>query len=117
MLTIILHFIIVAVAILLVSHFLPGITVRNFGSAFIAALVLGLVNVFIGPVLKLITAPINWLTFGLFAFLIAIVINGVLLKLVAELIDGFKVKDWLSAIIGSILISLVSSIMHRILIW
>ena len=113
MLTIILHFIIVAVAILLVAHFLPGITIRNFGSAFIAALVLGLVNALIGPILKFITAPINWLTFGLFA----IVINGILLKIVAEIVDDFEVRDWLSAIIGSILISLASSIMHRILIW
>ena len=113
MLTVVLHFIIVAVAMLLVAHFMKGIEVRDFGSALIAALLLGLVNAFIKPMLMFLTAPINWLTLGLFTF----IINGVLLKLVAEFIEGLKVKDWISAIIGSILISLVSSIMHRILIW
>jgi putative membrane protein len=93
-----------------------GIDVDNFGSAFIAALALGLANLLIKPILSIIVAPINWLTFGIFAFLFAIVINGFLLKLVAEFIDGFRVKDWLSAIIGSIVISFISSVLHTVLL-
>ncbi len=112
MLTLLLHFCIVAGAMLLVSYFMRGIDVDGVGSAFIAALVLGLANLVIKPILMFLTAPINWLTLGLFTF----VINGLLLKLVAEFVDGFRVRDWLSAILGSIFISVLSSIMHAILL-
>ena len=87
MLVWLIHFCIVAVAVILAAYIIPGIKVKSFGTAFIAALVLGLVNLIIKPILMFITAPINWLTFGLFAF----VISGLLLKLVAELVDGFEV--------------------------
>lgn len=112
MLVWIIHFCIVAVAMILVSYIIPGITVKKFGSAFIAAIVLGLANLLIKPILMFIAAPINWLTFGLFAF----VISGLLLKLVAELVEGFKVKGWLDAILGALLIGIVSGIMEKILL-
>ena len=113
MLTILIHLCIVAAAMILVSYVMPGIEVRNFGSAFGAAVVLGLVNALLRPILLFLTFPINLLTLGLFTF----VINGILLKLVSELIEGLKVKDWLSAILGSALISLISLILRRILLW
>ena len=112
MLTWIIHFCIVAVAVILAAYFIPGIKVKSFGTAFITALVLGLVNLLIKPILMFIAAPINWLTFGLFAF----VISGLLLKLVAELVDGLEVKGWLDAILGALLISVASAIMHAILL-
>ncbi len=106
------HFCLVAVSIVVVAYFMRGIEVRNFGAAFLTALALGLVNMLIKPILMFLTAPINWLTFGLFAF----IINGLLLKLVAEFIDGLDVRDWLSAIIGSIFISFISSVLHSVLL-
>jgi len=112
MLALLIQFCLVAVAMLLVSYILPGIQVRNFGSAFGAAIVLGLINMFIRPILMFLTAPINWLTLGLFG----LVINGILLKLVAEFIDGFKIDGWISAIVGAILISFISTIMVAILL-
>ena len=112
MLIILIKWCIVAVAMLVVSYLLNGVRVRSFGAAFIAAIILGLVNALIRPILMFLSAPINWLTLGLFTF----VINGVLFKLVAELVDGLEVKDWLSAIFGSALISIVSTIMTRLLL-
>ena len=112
MLTMLIHFCLVAVSMLIVSHFLPGIKIKSFGTAFIAALVLGLINLLVAPILHWVTAPINWLTLGLFAF----VVNGVLLKLVAALVDDFEVKGWLSAILGAFLITLISSLLQRLLL-
>jgi putative membrane protein len=112
MLVLLIHFCIVAVAMILASYIIPGIKVKSFGTAFIAALVLGLVNLLIKPILSFLTAPINWLTLGLFA----LVISGLLLKLVAELVDGFEVKGWLDAILGALLISIASGLMQAILL-
>ncbi len=112
MLTALIHFCLVAVSMLVVSHFLPGIKIKSFGTAFVAALVLGLINLLVAPILHWVTAPINWLTLGLFAF----VVNGVLLKLVAALVDDFEVKGWLSAILGAFLITLISSLLQRLLL-
>ena len=112
MLTMILQFCLVAIAMILVSYIIPGIKVKTFGSAFIAAIILGLANMLIRPILQFITAPINWLTLGLFS----LVISGLILKLVAELVDGFEVKGWLDAILGALLISIASGVMTAILL-
>ncbi|MCP4401002.1 MAG: phage holin family protein [bacterium] len=112
MLFILIKLCIVAVAMLIVSYLMSGVRVRSFGAAFIAAVILGLVNAFIRPLLMFLSAPINWLTLGLFVF----VVNGVLFKLVAEFVDGLTVKNWTSAIIGSILISIVSTVMNWVLL-
>jgi putative membrane protein len=112
MLVWILHFCLVAVAIIIASYIVPGIVVKNFGVALLAALVLGLVNVVLGPVLNFLALPLTILTLGLFK----LVINGLLLKLAAELVDGFEVKGWLDAILGSLLISIVSVVLTRVLL-
>ena len=112
MLVMLLHFCLVAVVMILVSYVIPGIKVKSFGSAFIAAVVLGLANMFIRPILNFLTAPINWLTLGLFS----LVISGLILKLVAELVDGFEVKGWLDAILGALLISIASGILTAVLL-
>ncbi|MBD3304944.1 phage holin family protein [candidate division KSB3 bacterium] len=112
MLILLIHLVIVAIAIIAASYIIPRIRVRNFATAFLTAVVLGLINLLIRPILMFLTLPINILTFGLFTF----VINGLLLKLVAELIEGFTVEDWLSAILGSVLISVLTVIMQAILL-
>lgn len=112
MLVMLLHFCLVAVVMILVSYVIPGIKVKSFGSAFIAAVVLGLANMFIRPILNFFTAPINWLTLGLFS----LVISGLILKLVAEFVDGFEVKGWLDAILGALLISIASGILTAVLL-
>ena len=105
------HFCLVAAAMIGVSYIIPGIRVKSFGTAFIAALVLGIANALIMPILRFITAPINWLTLGLFS----LVLSGIVLKIVAELVDGFDVKGWLDAILGALLIGIASGVMHAII--
>ena len=93
-----------ALALMAVAYLLPGITVASFISALIAALVLGLVNAVIRPLLVILTLPVTLLTLGLFLF----VINAFLFWLVAELVKGFTVSNFGAALIGSILYSLIT---------
>ena len=104
MLVIITRWLIITVAILLASQFVPGIHVDKLSTAVIAACVLGLINVFIRPVVVILTLPLSILTLGLFYFLI----NAFLLKLVAYFVTGFEVESFLSAFFGSLIISIVS---------
>lgn len=100
-----------AVAIMVMPYLFSGFQVANLGSALAAALVLGLVNAFIKPVMLLLSLPITLLTFGLFAF----VINGAVLKITANFVDGFQVNNWGTAIIGAIVLSLISNIIQKII--
>ena len=104
MLVIITRWLVITVAILLASQFVPGIQVDTLSTAIIAACVLGLINVFIRPIVVLLTLPLSILTLGLFYFFI----NAFLLKLVAYFVSGFVVRDFFSAFFGSLIISVVT---------
>ena len=91
-----------AAALLLVAHLYPGVTVRSFGSALVAALVLGLLNALVRPILVLLTLPVTLLTLGLFLF----VINAALFYAAASLLDGLHVAGFGAALIGSLIYSL-----------
>ena len=94
-----------AVALLAVAWLLPSsIHVASFGSALLAALLLGLVNTVLRPLLLLLTLPVTLLTLGLFIF----VVNGLMFWLAGSLIEGFVVGGFWPAVIGSLLYSLVS---------
>ena len=84
-------------AILLASQFVPGIKVDSISTVVIAAALLGLINVFIKPILIIFTLPLNILTLGLFTF----IINALLLELVAYFVKGFEVQSFLAAFLGS----------------
>jgi putative membrane protein len=99
-----LRWLILTVSILLASYIIEGIRVGGFFSAFFAAAILGVLNAFFRPVLLILTLPINILTLGLFTF----VINAMLLKMAAGVITGFEVYGFWSAVLGSLIISLVS---------
>lgn len=104
MLVIITRWLIITVAILLASQFVPGIHVDDLSTAVVAACVLGLINIFIRPVVVFLTLPLSILTLGLFYFFI----NAFLLKLVAYFVSGFEVKSFFAAFFGSLVISIVS---------
>ena len=91
-------------ALLLVSWLLPAVQVQSVGAALVAALVLGLVNAVIRPVLVLLTLPVTVLTLGLFIF----VINGLLFLGVANILEGFHVAGFWWAVLGAVIYSLVS---------
>ncbi len=95
-----------AAALLLVAYLYPGVTVESFFAALIAALVLGLVNAVIRPILVILTLPATILTLGLFIF----VINALLFWFVAEIVHGFKVTGFGAALLGSILYSVFTLI-------
>ncbi len=100
------------VAILIIAHLLPGlIRVDSVMAALVAAFLLGIVNAIIRPVLILLTLPLTVLTLGLFL----LVINGLMLWLVGTLVKGFYVNGFWGALFGSILISIVSWILSRVL--
>jgi putative membrane protein len=100
-----------AVAILLISYLLPQIvTVDGVLSALAAAFVLGLVNAVVRPLFVLLTLPVTVVTLGVFLF----VINGLLLWLVTAFVPGFHVNGFLAAVVGSILLSVVSWILTRV---
>lgn len=97
-----------AVSLIIVANVIRGIQVDGFGTALIAALVIGLVNATIGLLLKIITFPLTILTLGLFW----LVINALMLKLAAALVPGFRVNGFLPAFLGAILLTLVSTLLH-----
>jgi putative membrane protein len=98
-------------AILFAAYILRGIEVKDQLTALIVALVLGLLNSFIKPVLVLLTIPITVVTLGLFLF----VINIVIVKWTASLVPGFTVDGWVSALFFSLLVSFVASLIEAIL--
>jgi len=92
------------VALLGVAYLMPSVQIESFGTALIAALVLGLANAVIRPILVLLTLPVTILTLGLFIF----VINGLLFLGVAHVVPGFQVAGLWPAILASIVFSLIS---------
>jgi putative membrane protein len=103
---IIIRWLLLAAALLLVAHLYSGVSVASFGSALIAALVLGLFNTLLRPVLVLLTFPVTLLTLGLFLF----VINAGLFWAASYVLDGFQVNGFVAALIGSILYSLCAMV-------
>jgi len=111
MLTLIARWIVNAAALLLVAYLYPGVHVDGFWPALWAALVLGLVNAVIRPILIILTLPATLLTLGLFLF----VINALMFWLVAEIVKGFSVNGFWAALLGSILYSIITLVTSWIL--
>jgi putative membrane protein len=101
-----------AVALLALKYLLPSISVDSFMAALIAALVLGLINTFIRPLLILLTLPVTLLTLGLFIF----VINGLLFWFVGSFVPGFHVAGFWPAVFGAILYSIISWALSALLL-
>jgi putative membrane protein len=95
------RWLLLAAALLLVAHLYSGVTVSSFGAALIAALVLGLLNTLVRPLLVLLTLPVTLLTLGLFLF----VINAFMFWSAARLLSGFEVTGFGAALIGSLIYS------------
>ncbi|OGH92111.1 MAG: hypothetical protein A2534_02830 [Candidatus Magasanikbacteria bacterium RIFOXYD2_FULL_39_9] len=100
----ILRWLVSAVTLMLVAYYIPGIVVENFYSAAIAALILGLINALIRPLLILLTLPINILTLGLFT----LVINALMFWLASSIVKGFYVVGFWPAFWGALIMWLAS---------
>lgn len=100
-----------AAALWVATWIVPGIFVEGGGTLLLAALVIGLVNAVVKPVLVLLTLPITIVTLGLFY----LVLNGLMLYLAAALTPGFELGGFLSALLGAVVISVVGMILHGLL--
>jgi len=105
---IIIHWVIAAVAILITAYILPGVAIDGFVAALVVAVILGIINAFIRPLLVVLTLPITILTLGLFV----LVINGLLVMLAAAIVPGFAVASFWSAFVFGIVLALVSAVLH-----
>ena len=97
-----------AIAIFVAGQVLPGIKIENFITAVVVAVVLAVVNILVKPILLVLTLPFNILTLGLFTF----VLNGLLILLASSLVAGFSVANIWWAILFSLIVSIITSVLH-----
>ncbi len=105
---IILHWFLRAVAVLITAYLLPGVILESFFVALVVAVVLGFFNTILRPILVVLTLPINILTLGLFTF----VINAVLVLLASNVVPGFHVSGFLTALLFSVILSVISGVLN-----
>ena len=98
-----------ALGLLVVDMVVPGVDIANFPAALIAAIVIGFVNAFIGPIVKLLSLPFTFITLGLFSF----VVNGILLWLASIIVPGFTMNGLLALILAPIVLSFVSTFLNK----
>lgn len=108
---ILIRWLLLAAALLLVATVYPGVSIQSYSSAMVAALVLGLLNALLRPLLVVLTLPVTVLTLGLFLF----VINALMFYFAAELLSGMSVASFGSALIGSLIYSLCGMVIDAAL--
>lgn len=98
-----LHWILASLALMMTAQIVPGFKVDNFIAALLASVIIGFVNIFIWPILTILTLPLTILSFGLFL----LIVNGIALKISAAMTPGFSIDGFFPAIIGSIVLTVV----------
>lgn len=104
-------FLYIILILLLIDKYIPGITIDGFYTAAMVTIILGILNIFLRPILMVLTLPINILTLGLFS----IVINASLFYFASSFIKGFMVEDFLLAVLGSLIISVADDVGKRLI--
>jgi putative membrane protein len=99
-----------ALALWLVALIIPGIYVKGFGTALLATVVIAIVNSTIGLLLKIVTLPLTILTLGLFL----LIVNAFLLKLASLFVPGFAVRGFLSALFGSLVLTILTAVLRHL---
>jgi len=110
-LDVLIHWFISTASLMIVAFLFPGIEVRDFGTALIAPIVIGLVNATLALLVKLLTLPLTVLTLGIFW----LVINALMLQLAAAMVPGFFIAGFWSAFFGAMVLSIVSSILSLLI--
>ena len=98
-------------AVLLAAYLIPMVTIDSFPTGVVVAVVLGAVNMFIKPILKILTFPLTILTLGLFSF----VLNALLVYVIAMVVPGFSISGFLGALLFSIVVALFGSFLFKLL--
>jgi putative membrane protein len=106
----IIRIIFTAILVLVIAHFMPGVTVANFTTSIIVAVVLGLLNLFIKPILVILTLPVTFITLGLFL----LVINAIMILLCTRIVGGFAVDSFWTAFFFSVVLSISQSMLFSI---
>ncbi len=106
-----LTWIITALSLVITAYLIPGIIIKGFAVAAIAALVMGLINAIVKPILLIFTLPLTVLTLGLFLF----VVNAISFSLVSYFTPGFTIATFWDALFGSIILSIISSVLNQLL--
>jgi putative membrane protein len=108
---ILINWIVSAMVIFSIAYILPGVHVLDFTTALVVALVLGIINAVIKPILLVLTLPINVLTLGLFTF----ILNAILIIVVSKIVSGFTVDGFLWALIFGIVLSIANAVINTFL--
>ncbi len=98
-----LHWFLASLALMITAYLVPGFKIDGFMAALIASVVIGIVNVFVWPLIAILTLPLTVFTFGLFL----LVVNGIALKIAAALTPGFLINGFMPAVVGSIVLTIV----------
>lgn len=106
----ILRIFLIGAGLLLIDALMPSVSIEHYGVAVLFVIILTIINIIVKPILILLTLPITMLTLGLFL----IIINGIVFYWTAQLVDGFEVDGFGSALIASILMSIIQAIVTRI---
>lgn len=112
MLNFVLTWVLSAISLGITAYLVPGFNISSWQAAAIAVIVMALVNAIIKPIITLLTLPLTILTLGLFLF----VVNAISISLVAYFTPGFLISNFWAALLGSIVLSLVSSLLNRLLV-
>ena len=107
---IIIRLLVTSVLVMIISHLMTGVIVDEFTSALTVAIVLGLLNLFVKPILVILTLPVTIITLGLFY----LVINAAMILVCDHFVDGFKVNTFWTAMLFSIILSLSQSIVFKL---
>jgi len=111
MLYLLINWVVSAVSLMIVAHLISGFQIQSFGTALVAALVIGLINATLGLVLKIVTFPLTIVTLGLFVF----VINAIVLLLASKLVSGFLIAGFGAAFVAAIVLAVVHLILRALL--
>ncbi|MBI5279956.1 MAG: phage holin family protein [Burkholderiales bacterium] len=111
MLKLVVKWLLSASALLFVAYIYEGVEVRSFGAALLAAFVIGLLNTVVRPVLVVLTLPVTVITLGLFLF----VINALMFWAASAVLDGFVVRNFVAALIGSLIYSVLGIVIESAL--
>ncbi len=101
-----------ALALLATAYLVPGFKIDSFQTALLVSLVLGVVNALLGPIVRTLTKPLSWLTFGLFS----LVVNAAFLVVVSQVVVGFTIESfWPTALLGGLVLAVISTVLTALL--
>jgi len=106
----IINLLISAVVIFIIAYIMPQVTIRNFGTAIIVAILIGLLNATIGFLIRL---PMNILTLGILSFVVRLVVTAIVIKIVDKIIGGFEVKGFMPALVMAVAMALAGTLIDR----